>query len=77
MRWLLDQGLPLRAADLLRSRGEDAIHVSEIGMAKTSDELILDLAAKENAHRRDAGCGLSCHPRSFGGLGTECYQISG
>lgn len=47
MRWLLDQGLPLRAADLLRSQGEDAIHVSEIGMAKTSDELILDLAAKE------------------------------
>jgi predicted nuclease of predicted toxin-antitoxin system len=47
MRWLLDQGLPLRAAVLLRSRGEEAIHVSEIGMAKTADELILKHAAKE------------------------------
>ena len=47
MRWLLDQGLPLRAADLLRSHGEDALHVSEIGMAKTADELILQHASNE------------------------------
>ena len=47
MRWLLDQGLPLRAADLLRSLGEDAIHVSEVGMAKTADELILQHASNE------------------------------
>lgn len=47
MQWLLDQGLPLRAADLLRSQGEDAIHVSEVGMAKTADELILQHASKE------------------------------
>jgi predicted nuclease of predicted toxin-antitoxin system len=48
MRWLLDQGLPLRAADLLRSAGEDAVHVSEIGMAKTADELILKHASEED-----------------------------
>lgn len=47
MRWLLDQGLPLTAADLLRSTGEEAIHVSEIGMAKTADQLILDYAARD------------------------------
>lgn len=48
MRWLLDQGLPLRAADFLRLGGEEAVHVSEIGMAKSTDELILDHAAKQN-----------------------------
>ena len=47
MRWLLDQGLPLRAAGLLRSHGEDAVHVSEIGMSKTADELILQHALKD------------------------------
>ena len=48
MRWLLDQGLPLRSAELLKSAGEDAIHVSEIGMAKTADELILQHASNED-----------------------------
>ena len=48
MRWLLDQGLPLRAVDLLKSAGEDAVHVAEIGMAKTADELILQHASKES-----------------------------
>jgi predicted nuclease of predicted toxin-antitoxin system len=47
MRWLLDQGLPLRAADLLRQTGEDAVHVAEIGMAKATDESILRRGAQE------------------------------
>lgn len=48
MRWLLDQGLPLSAADLLRSVGEDAVHVGEIGMSRAADELILRHASMEN-----------------------------
>jgi predicted nuclease of predicted toxin-antitoxin system len=47
MRWLLDQGLPLRAADLLRQTGEDAVHVAEIGMAKATDPSILRHGAQE------------------------------
>jgi predicted nuclease of predicted toxin-antitoxin system len=47
MRWLLDQGLPLGAVDLLKSAGEDAVHVSEVGMSKSTDELILNHAFKD------------------------------
>lgn len=34
---ILDQGLAPRAAFLLRQRGIDAVHVSEIGMAEADD----------------------------------------
>lgn len=47
MLWLLDQGIPRTAADLLRSRGFDAVHVGEIGMAAASDLSIIQLAEKE------------------------------
>jgi predicted nuclease of predicted toxin-antitoxin system len=43
-RLLLDQGLAPRAADLLRERGWNATHVSEIGMQCAEDFEILDLA---------------------------------
>ncbi len=43
-RVLLDQGLAPRAASLLRQDGWDALHVSEIGLARASDEEILETA---------------------------------
>jgi predicted nuclease of predicted toxin-antitoxin system len=41
MRLVLDQGVPRDAAAHLRSLGYDCIHVSEIGMSKSTDEEIL------------------------------------
>ena len=45
----LDQGLAPRAAAILRARSFDAIHVMEIGMAKSEDAAILEMA---RAHDR-------------------------
>lgn len=47
MRLLLDQGLPRTAAEVLRDRGCDVVHVAEIGMASASDEAILNRAVEE------------------------------
>ena len=47
-RILLDQGLAPKAAANLRQFGFDAIHVSEIGMEKAEDQLILDRARSED-----------------------------
>ncbi len=47
-RILLDQGLAPKAAANLRQFGFDAIHVSEIGMEKAEDEIILDRARSED-----------------------------
>ena len=44
---LLDQGLPSYAAELLRKRGWDAVHVREIGMRDATDEAILTKAAAD------------------------------
>lgn len=44
MKILLDEGLPWRAAALLRDRGLDALHVTEIGFDSTADHLILEKA---------------------------------
>lgn len=44
MKILLDEGLPRRAAALLRDRGFDAVHVTEIAEASTADALILEEA---------------------------------
>lgn len=46
-RVLLDQGLPRRAASLLRESGWDAVHVGELGLACSPDEEILDRARRE------------------------------
>jgi predicted nuclease of predicted toxin-antitoxin system len=43
---LLDQGLAPQTASLLRQRGFDAVHVSEIGLAKAEDTQILDEARR-------------------------------
>ncbi|NCJ05122.1 hypothetical protein GS597_01030 [Synechococcales cyanobacterium C] len=47
MKLLLDQGLPVSAANLLSDAGVDTIHVSEIGMSKTEDANILQRGRDE------------------------------
>jgi predicted nuclease of predicted toxin-antitoxin system len=42
--FLLDEGLQLRTAALLRARGIDAQHVDEVGLGSTDDALILEFA---------------------------------
>lgn len=44
MKILLDEGLPKRAAALLRDRGIDAFHITEIADASTADHVILEEA---------------------------------
>ncbi len=47
MKLLLDQGLPLSAASLLRDTGIDTIHVGEIGMSEAEDGEIIQKARAE------------------------------
>ena len=42
MKLLLDQGLPHSAANILRERGIDAVHVAELGLSAASDTVILE-----------------------------------
>ena len=44
---LLDQGLPFRAAMMLRKLGWEAVHVRELGMQGAPDVEILEHAARE------------------------------
>lgn len=48
MKLLLDQGLPLSAARLLRDAGIDAIHVGEINLSAAEDGEIIQRAREEN-----------------------------
>ena len=47
-RVLLDEGLSRLAAELLRSSGVDAVHVQEVSLFSSDDELILNSARTEN-----------------------------
>lgn len=47
MKLLLDQGLPLSAATLLRNEGINTIHVAEIGLSAAEDTDILQRAREE------------------------------
>ncbi|MBU6187085.1 MAG: DUF5615 family PIN-like protein [Synechococcales bacterium] len=47
MKLLLDQGLPLSAAALLRDAGIDTIHVGEIGMSEAEDSDIIQRTRDE------------------------------
>jgi predicted nuclease of predicted toxin-antitoxin system len=48
MKLLLDQGLPLSAATLLRNENIDAIHVGEVSMSEAEDIEIIRRARHEN-----------------------------
>lgn len=47
MKLLLDQGLPLSAATLLRNEGRNTIHVAEIGLSAAEDTDIIQRAREE------------------------------
>ena len=47
MKLLLDQGLPLSAAALLRDAGVDTLHVGKIGMSEAEDAEIIQRARDE------------------------------
>ena len=47
MKLLLDQGLPLSAAALLRDADVDTIHIGEIGMSEAEDAEIIQRARVE------------------------------
>ncbi|MBW2257562.1 MAG: DUF5615 family PIN-like protein [Deltaproteobacteria bacterium] len=47
-RFLLDQGLPRRAAQTLVAAGWDVVHVADVAMARASDKRILDHAREQN-----------------------------
>lgn len=48
MRFVVDNALSPRLADLLRSAGHDAVHVLSRGMETASDLAIIELAASED-----------------------------
>ena len=45
---LLDQGLPQSAATILRNKGYDVVHVSEIGLNDAKDMQIIHFAGEHN-----------------------------
>jgi predicted nuclease of predicted toxin-antitoxin system len=47
-RLLLDQGLPRSTGALLDASGWDVCHVSEIGMSRADDALVLERARSDN-----------------------------
>jgi predicted nuclease of predicted toxin-antitoxin system len=48
MKLLLDQGLPLSTAELLREIEIEATHVSDIGYSRAEDTKIIELAQTNN-----------------------------
>jgi predicted nuclease of predicted toxin-antitoxin system len=49
MKLLLDQGLPRSTARLLREKGIDAVHVSEIDYSTSEDAVILERGREEDS----------------------------
>lgn len=49
MRLLLDQGVPRRAAALLREAGVDAVHASDVGLSSADDRDILAWCGQSGA----------------------------
>ncbi len=49
MKILVDEDLPVAAAELLRSRGHEATHVRELGLGGSTDRELFDFAQNEHA----------------------------
>lgn len=49
MKLILDEGVPLRTASMLREANIDARHILEMAMAGASDTVILDLSRHDHA----------------------------
>ena len=49
MRFVVDQQLPPRLAEVLRAKGYDAIHVRELGLSTASDGAIWAEVQRDNA----------------------------
>ncbi|HPB31759.1 MAG TPA: DUF5615 family PIN-like protein [Candidatus Sumerlaeota bacterium] len=47
MKFVVDMPLSRQLAEVLRSRGHDAFHISERGLQRSSDKNIFDLAVEE------------------------------
>jgi predicted nuclease of predicted toxin-antitoxin system len=48
VRFLIDECLPARMAELLRAAGHDCTHVNELGLGGQPDEQIMATADREN-----------------------------
>ncbi len=48
MRFLIDECLPARMAELLRAAGHDCTHVYELGLGGQPDEQVMATADREN-----------------------------
>ena len=44
MRFLLDENVSHRVCPYLKTAGHDAVHVADIGLTSTDDQVILDRA---------------------------------
>ena len=47
MKFLADMGISSRTVTTLRDRGHDAVHVRDVGLARATDEAILERARLE------------------------------
>jgi predicted nuclease of predicted toxin-antitoxin system len=48
MKFLLDENVSYRVCPHLKAAGHDAVHVSEIGLTSTDDQVILDRARSQD-----------------------------
>lgn len=48
MRFLVDNSLSPRFADLLRATGQEAVHVRDLGLSTSDDTIIFDRAAADD-----------------------------
>jgi predicted nuclease of predicted toxin-antitoxin system len=47
MRFLIDENLSPRLAELLRTAGHDAVHVRDLGLASAPDEVVMSAAGTD------------------------------
>jgi predicted nuclease of predicted toxin-antitoxin system len=76
VRWLLDEMLPPRAAELLRDLGHDAVAVLDLGLAAMADEIVYERAVRERrimVTENFADYAIILRERQV--LGRECVPV--